>query len=109
MPRIAHICLGPVVAMVSVVAQAQVTWRTDSLMGTWAVEQRLAELGPTLGRGVVRAVDTEHLYEDLKKEVSTMPVFADIVQRPLFAPERFQVAIARRLESVKRRPDRPDG
>ncbi|TXI78006.1 MAG: LysM peptidoglycan-binding domain-containing protein [Flavobacteriales bacterium] len=77
MPRIAHICLGPVVAMVSVVAQAQVTWRTDSLMGTWAVEQRLAELGPTLGRGVVRAVDTEHLYEDLKKEVSTMPVFAD--------------------------------
>lgn len=59
------------------VAHAQITWRTDSLMNTWAVKQRMAELGPTLGRGVVRAVDTRHLYDDLKREVPGIPVFAD--------------------------------
>lgn len=58
-------------------ALAQVTWRTDSLMNTWAVKQRMAGLGSTLGRGVVRAVDTRHLYDDLKREVPGIPVFAD--------------------------------
>ncbi|MBL7950135.1 MAG: LysM peptidoglycan-binding domain-containing protein [Flavobacteriales bacterium] len=56
---------------------AQVTWRTDSLMSTWAVQQRLAEVGGTLGRGVVRAVDTDDLYTDLKREAPGIPVFAD--------------------------------
>lgn len=63
--------------VVATAAQAQVTWRTDSLMNTWAVKQRMAEVGTNLGRGVVRAVDTENLYEDLRREAPGIPVFAD--------------------------------
>ena len=77
MPRIGHIASGLVAALVTCAAHAQVTWRTDSLMSTWAVKQRLAEVGPTLGRGVVRAVDTRNLYDDLKREAPGVPVFAD--------------------------------
>ena len=58
-------------------AFAQVTWRTDSLMTTWAVKQRMATVGSTVGQGVVRAVDTENLYADLKREAPGIPVFAD--------------------------------
>ncbi len=62
---------------VSCAVQAQVTWRTDSLMNTWAVKQRMTEVGTNLGRGVVRAVDTENLYDDLRREAPGLPVFAD--------------------------------
>ena len=37
------------------------------------------------------------------------PVFADVVQRPAFDPKRFDVAVNRLLESMRRREDRPDG
>ena len=57
--------------------EAQLTWRTDSLMNTWAVKQRMAEVGSNVGRGVVRAVDTDNLYADLKREAPGIPVFAD--------------------------------
>lgn len=58
-------------------ATAQVTWRTDSLMMTWAVQEKLRAVGNTLNRGVVRAVSTSNLYEDLKREAPGIPVFAD--------------------------------
>lgn len=61
----------------SLLVAAQVTWRTDSLMNTWPVRQRITELGGTVGRGVVRAVDTRDLYDDLKREAPSIPVFAD--------------------------------
>lgn len=77
MQRIRQILsLLALVASISCV-HAQVTWRTDSLMNTWAVRQRMAEVGTNLGRGVVRAVDTENLYEDLRLEAPGIPVFAD--------------------------------
>lgn len=37
------------------------------------------------------------------------PVFADLVQRPTFDAKRFEVAVSRLLESMRRREDRPDG
>ncbi len=36
-------------------------------------------------------------------------LFADMVRRPRFDQARFEVQVARVLESVRRRPDRPDG
>lgn len=38
-----------------------------------------------------------------------LSVYADVVLRPRFDAERFEVSIARRLESVRRRPDNPAG
>ncbi len=38
-----------------------------------------------------------------------LPIYADVLLRPRFAQERFEVAIARRLETVRRRPDDPAG
>lgn len=76
MPSLRHILLSPLLLW-GLVSGAQITWRTDSLMNTWAVSQRMQELGPTTGRGVVRAVDTRNLYEDLKREAPGIPVFAD--------------------------------
>ncbi|MCB0767946.1 MAG: lytic transglycosylase domain-containing protein, partial [Flavobacteriales bacterium] len=69
--------LLPLALLYMGVAPAQVTWRTDSLMNTWPVRQHMAELGSTAGRGVVRAVDTRNLYDDLKREAPSIPVFAD--------------------------------
>ncbi len=37
------------------------------------------------------------------------PVFADLLQRPRFDDQRFEVAVGRFLESLRRREDRPDG
>jgi len=76
MPRLVIFLLG-LLGLCSAPAFAQVTWRTDSLMTTWAVKQRMAMVGSTAGQGVVRAVDTEHLYADLKREAPGIPVFAD--------------------------------
>jgi membrane-bound lytic murein transglycosylase D len=59
------------------VAHAQTTWRTDSLMGTWYVQQQLKELRSNAGKGVVRAVSTKDLYTRLRKEAPGIPVFAD--------------------------------
>ncbi|MBK7617961.1 MAG: LysM peptidoglycan-binding domain-containing protein [Flavobacteriales bacterium] len=56
---------------------AQSTWRTDSLMVTWPIQQRLQELITNRGRGVVRAVDTKDLYTELANEAPSIPVFAD--------------------------------
>jgi zinc protease len=47
----------------------------------------------------VRAADLARLF----------PVFADVVQRPRFDAKRFEVAVARLLEAIRRREDRPDG
>jgi len=44
--------------------------------------------------------------EDLAK---LFPVFADVLQRPRFQQDRFDVAVTSSLESIRRRPDRPDG
>lgn len=77
MRRILHTLLTTIGVGIACACIAQVTWRTDSLMSTWAVKQRLAEVGSSLGRGVVRAVDTDNLYADLKREAPGIPVFAD--------------------------------
>jgi membrane-bound lytic murein transglycosylase D len=77
MRRVAHSLFTAIGLLAAGGTSAQVTWRTDSLMTNWAVKQRLAEMGNTLGRGVVRAVDTDHLYADLKREAPGIPVFAD--------------------------------
>lgn len=77
MLSIPHRLSTAVVFLFAVTVSAQVTWRTDSLMNTWAVKQRMTELGPTLGRGVVRAVDTRDLYDDLRRAAPGIPVFAD--------------------------------
>jgi zinc protease len=37
------------------------------------------------------------------------PVFADMLLRPRYQKDRFEVAIARSIEAVRRRPDSPDG
>ncbi len=58
-------------------AEAQSTWRTDSLMTTWPVQQMMQELGTSPGRGVVRAVDTKDLYAKLTMEAPGIPAFAD--------------------------------
>ena len=47
----------------------------------------------------VRSADLEKLFA----------VFADLVQRPRFEPARFDVAVGRLLEGIRRREDRPDG
>ncbi len=44
--------------------------------------------------------------EDLAK---LFPVFADVLQRPRFQQDRFDVTVAAQLEGIRRRPDRPDG
>jgi zinc protease len=44
--------------------------------------------------------------EDLSR---IFPVFADVLQRPRFQKDRFDVAITNTLEGIRRRPDRPDG
>ena len=56
---------------------AQSTWRVDSLMTTWPVQQRLTEVGSTTGQGVIRAVDTNDLYAKLHRAAPGIPVFAD--------------------------------
>ncbi|HRH68591.1 MAG TPA: LysM peptidoglycan-binding domain-containing protein [Flavobacteriales bacterium] len=56
---------------------AQSTWRVDSLMTTWPVQQRLKEVGSTTGQGVIRAVDTDDLYAKLHRVAPGIPVFAD--------------------------------
>lgn len=58
-------------------ARAQSTWRTDSLMTTWPVQDCMYEIRTTLGRGVVKAVDTDDLYAQLQREAPGIPVFAD--------------------------------
>jgi zinc protease len=47
----------------------------------------------------IRSVDLAKLF----------PVFADLVQRPRFDAARFDVAVGRLLEGIRRREDRPDG
>ncbi|MBK7858577.1 MAG: insulinase family protein [Archangiaceae bacterium] len=47
----------------------------------------------------LRAEDTDKL----------MPVFADVLMRPRFQADRFDVAVNRQLENLRRRPDRPEG
>ena len=47
----------------------------------------------------VRSVDLPKLF----------PIFADLVQRPRFETSRFDVALGRMLEGIRRREDRPDG
>ncbi len=43
-------------------------------------------------------------------DVDTLfPVFADMLLRPRFQKDRFEIAIARAIEGVRRRPDSPDG
>lgn len=44
--------------------------------------------------------------EDLAK---LFPVFADVVLRPRFQQDRFDVAVRNAVEGIRRRPDRPDG
>jgi hypothetical protein len=46
-------------------------------MNTWAGETAHGRSGLQPGPGVVRAVDTENLYEDLRREAPGIPVFAD--------------------------------
>lgn len=47
----------------------------------------------------LRAEDTEKL----------LPVFADVLLKPRFQADRFDVAVNRQLENIRRRPDRPEG
>jgi predicted Zn-dependent peptidase len=47
----------------------------------------------------VRSVDLPKLF----------PVFADMLLRPRFQKDRFEVTVSRYVESVRRRPDSPDG
>ena len=77
MRRILYPLFTTLAAAAACTSFAQVTWRTDSLMSTWAVKECITEMGSTLGRGVVRAVHTENLYADLKREAPGIPVFAD--------------------------------
>lgn len=44
--------------------------------------------------------------EDLSK---LFPVLADILQRPRFQQDRFDVALRNTIEGIRRRPDRPEG
>ena len=44
--------------------------------------------------------------EDLAK---LFPIFADVLQKPRFQQDRFDVAVTSSLESIRRRPDRLDG
>lgn len=73
---LSHLILG--IGLCSAHAgHAQATWRTDSLMATWPVQQRLTQEVGTLRQGVVRAVDTDDLHAELKREAPGIPVFAD--------------------------------
>jgi zinc protease len=47
----------------------------------------------------LRSEDTEKL----------LPVFADMLLRPRFDKSRFEIAVASAVESIRRRPDSPDG
>ncbi|MHB8874167.1 MAG: M16 family metallopeptidase [Myxococcaceae bacterium] len=47
----------------------------------------------------LRSVDLDRLF----------PVFTDLLLRPRFQKDRFEVTVARYVESVRRRPDSPDG
>ncbi|MEZ4807740.1 MAG: LysM peptidoglycan-binding domain-containing protein [Flavobacteriales bacterium] len=55
---------------------AQRTWPVDSLMRTWPV-QALPPSALSAGHGVVRAVDSDHLYEKIQQDAAGFPVFAD--------------------------------
>jgi zinc protease len=44
--------------------------------------------------------------EDLSK---LFPVFADVLQRPRFQQDRFDISVAQIVEGIRRRPDRPEG
>lgn len=46
-------------------------------MTSWTVQHQLKELHSGVGRGVVRAVDTQDLYAKLALEAPSIPVFAD--------------------------------
>lgn len=78
-------------------------------LGAEALDELLEFHGANAGGGAgeetssvsfsVRAADLARLF----------PVFADAVQRPRFEAKRFEVAVARLLEAIRRREDRPDG
>lgn len=70
------ICWSLLGALAGSKVQAQRTWPVDSLLKTWPVEQ-LRHTGHSGGRSVVRAVDSEHLYEKLRTDAGVLPVFAD--------------------------------
>jgi zinc protease len=69
------------------------------------LEQQAADLNAGAG-GETSAVTLAIRSQDLEL---LLPVFADVLMRPKLQADRFDVAIGRMLEAVKRRPDAPEG
>jgi predicted Zn-dependent peptidase len=69
------------------------------------LEQEAADLNAAAG-GETSSVVLAIRSQDLEM---LMPVFADVLMKPKLQPDRFDVAQARFLEAVKRRPDDPAG
>jgi predicted Zn-dependent peptidase len=69
------------------------------------LEQQAADLGGSAG-GEFSTLTLSLRAEDTKL---LLPVFADVLQRPKLQADRFDVSVARVLEGIKRRPDRPEG
>ncbi|MFL5320247.1 MAG: M16 family metallopeptidase [Myxococcaceae bacterium] len=69
------------------------------------LEFKAAELSAGAG-DEISSVDLNIRSEDLDE---LFPVFADVLLRPKFQKDRFDVSISRAIEGVKRRVDSPDG
>ncbi len=69
------------------------------------LEQQAADLGGAAG-DELSSVQLSLRAQDLDL---LMPVFADVLRKPRFQTDRFEVSVGRMVESVKRRTDRPEG
>ncbi|MBL7964608.1 MAG: LysM peptidoglycan-binding domain-containing protein [Flavobacteriales bacterium] len=75
-PRLHELALA-VCLTVGLSAWGQSTWRVDSAMATWPLQQAVQLDRVRTAPGVIRAMDTRDLHTALKREAPGIPVFAD--------------------------------
>lgn len=78
-------------------------------LGPEALDELLEFHAADLGSGAADEYATVSLSVRAADLAKLFPVFADVLLRPRFDAKRFEVAVARSLEAIKRREDRPDG
>jgi zinc protease len=74
-----------------------------------AVDQLLEQQAADLGSGAGEEYSTASLSVRAEDAATLLPVFADVLQRPRFEQARFEIAVNRLREGIRRREDRPDG
>ncbi|HZH03552.1 MAG TPA: pitrilysin family protein [Myxococcaceae bacterium] len=78
-------------------------------LGADALDERLELLAADAGGGGGEEISSLSLNLRSADLDALLPVFADMLLRPRFQKDRFDVTVARYREAVRRRPDSPDG